>query len=51
MSVSAAIGTNGEERYLLCLGNIYGLPTSGRTYAVERDRILMEILVPVVELG
>jgi hypothetical protein len=28
---------------LLCLGNIYGLPTSGRTYAIERDRILMEV--------
>jgi hypothetical protein len=34
---------NGDERYLLCLGNIYGLPTSGRTYAIERDRILMEV--------
>jgi hypothetical protein len=35
---------NGDERYLLCLGNIYGLPTSGRTYAIERDRILLEVL-------
>ena len=35
---------NGDERYLLCLGNIYGLPTSGRVYADERDRILMEVL-------
>jgi hypothetical protein len=23
----------GDEKYLLCLGNIYGLPTSGRVYA------------------
>jgi hypothetical protein len=35
---------NGDERYLLCLGNIYGLPISGRTYAIEQDHILMEVL-------
>jgi hypothetical protein len=32
---------NGDERLLLCLGNIYGLPTSGRVYATERDRLLL----------
>ena len=37
---------NGEERYLLCLGNIYGLPTSGRTYAVERCGWLANISSP-----
>ena len=35
---------NGDEKYLLCLGNIYGLPTSGRVYADERDRIFTEEL-------
>ena len=35
---------NGEETYALVVGNVYGLPTAGRTFAKERNRLLLEEL-------
>ena len=34
----------GEERYALVTGNIYGIPTAGRVYAKERDRLMTVVL-------
>ena len=35
---------NGQETYALVVGNVYGLPTAGRTFAKERNRLLLEEL-------
>ena len=34
----------GKERLALVVGNIYGLPPAGRTYAKERNRLILEVL-------
>ena len=38
------LGTDGKERYGLIVGNLYGLPSSGRVYAKERNRLVLEEL-------
>jgi len=37
-------GKDGKERYGLIVGNLYGLPSSGRVYAKERNRLVLEEL-------
>ena len=35
---------SGKETYALVVGNVYGLPTAGRTYAKERHRLVLVVL-------
>jgi hypothetical protein len=32
----------GNEQYALLIGNVYGVPTAGRVFAKERDRLILE---------
>ena len=34
----------GEETYAIVIGNVYGIPTAGRVFAAERERLLLEVL-------
>ena len=40
----------GEERFAVAIGNIYGIPMAGKTWANERDRVLLKHL-PSVKKG
>ena len=35
---------SGQERYALLIGNVYGVPTAGRVFGKERDRIILEAM-------
>jgi hypothetical protein len=40
----------GEERFAIAIGNVYGIPSAGKTWANERDRVLLKHL-PSVKKG
>lgn len=35
---------DGNERYMVLKGNVYGVPTAARVFAIERDRLMLEEL-------
>ena len=35
---------DGNERYMVLKGNVYGVPTAARVFSIERDRLMLEEL-------